>query len=915
MNSFLLFRDWYNIEKSKRVKAFRCGDFEECIERAKALAGHSAKRREKYARREDAILDALELEKQQLGNTSGLAEPSMIRGIGQTGGLAHEVSSVETLLETHRAPYYRITHLGRQSIHHAPEMAKSYTLSAEAVIRPSFQWDHQKQELETDDEKFESTPRMRGLQDFGLKIADVHRNLQPAMVANTSGSRCTEPSSIINIATSCGLQYDEGVAAHWKRKRSSGLKDSSSKRRDRKKPLMQVLENSAKLSVTAENLSSLRGPLLGDKSSGVGNQSLLLSPSTDLCGLPANAFPEASSTVSIGLDLSGCKSAQTQSMLVRSLDQEGSLSAIQFSSCPPITGPRCSMSCTHYGKPSILSMASIDKSSSNTEPHICNKLKDVVTGCRGKEGTEVVKVRDQVGSTGQQLSSAHRGSKPMRGQKVALFPSRPMEEYFSDYMNSSDHKSCQTFEDGSQRLVDEADKLHVNIVGNMLSNRAVGEYEAESFDFRSNFRSKRRWMANSQDIFSGIAQDRMPKSEPDKGMRTRDSKEFMNVDVLSDRDRGGDLYFPLDKCKNSHVKKNWGNQNLPKNYAGKISKEIDQSLHFSALARKSAPIVQLGVGNLFSHNQKHLHRCQRGIQSLKNERDVCIYSPIASSEYPDASWIDVQVDTRAKSQRESVPMVLLASKLNKKPIIGYPVVVEVAELNKLNTFFQGEGTVNSERLDEIQPVWRTGRRTARQRGHRFSSAIVDNGQSEPCKSTTVRHIEQSGIVVGSECGTKPIGRQSRISLLIPQYVEASSKPNVLDRKKRESLHKAALSKKVLRRVRLSSRKTRTRTLSSIAEEQGNRLGKHEIQFENDISVFSLAGKSQSWLRCCQVDDAGNSSDPQRANNENCMTLIQHSMPQGQIHQLSVLAPSTASVAACIPARVALARLKAVVCED
>ena len=61
-----LTRDWYNLEKSKRVKAFRCGEFDDCIERAESAQGMPTKKREKYARREDAILHALELERQML---------------------------------------------------------------------------------------------------------------------------------------------------------------------------------------------------------------------------------------------------------------------------------------------------------------------------------------------------------------------------------------------------------------------------------------------------------------------------------------------------------------------------------------------------------------------------------------------------------------------------------------------------------------------------------------------------------------------------------------------------------------------------------------------------------------------------------------------------------------------------------
>ncbi|CAL9161148.1 unnamed protein product [Musa hybrid cultivar] len=58
--------DWYNLEKSTRVKAFRCGEFDECIQKAMASAVHSSKfstSTGKYVHREDAILHALEIEK------------------------------------------------------------------------------------------------------------------------------------------------------------------------------------------------------------------------------------------------------------------------------------------------------------------------------------------------------------------------------------------------------------------------------------------------------------------------------------------------------------------------------------------------------------------------------------------------------------------------------------------------------------------------------------------------------------------------------------------------------------------------------------------------------------------------------------------------------------------------------------
>lgn len=57
--------DWYNLEKSKRVKAFRCGEFDDCINKVDG-ASSCTRRREKYACREDAIIHALQLEREKL---------------------------------------------------------------------------------------------------------------------------------------------------------------------------------------------------------------------------------------------------------------------------------------------------------------------------------------------------------------------------------------------------------------------------------------------------------------------------------------------------------------------------------------------------------------------------------------------------------------------------------------------------------------------------------------------------------------------------------------------------------------------------------------------------------------------------------------------------------------------------------
>ncbi|KAI4378110.1 hypothetical protein MLD38_015638 [Melastoma candidum] len=114
--------DWYNLEKSKRVRPFRCGEFDDCIERAVASLGMPPKKREKYARREDAILHALELEKQMLGDVLPLDNGHVRRA---------EATDEELLLRSN-------------SLH-------------------------------------QGAPRMRDLQDFGLKIVSSKRRDSPSV--------------------------------------------------------------------------------------------------------------------------------------------------------------------------------------------------------------------------------------------------------------------------------------------------------------------------------------------------------------------------------------------------------------------------------------------------------------------------------------------------------------------------------------------------------------------------------------------------------------------------------------------------------------------------------------------------------------------------------------------------------------
>ncbi|KAJ0250378.1 Uncharacterized protein HA466_0137230 [Hirschfeldia incana] len=71
--------EWYILEKSKNVKAFRCGEYDTHINKAKAVAAARAskQRTAKFTRRETAIITALEIENAHLAKQdNSLCSPS-----------------------------------------------------------------------------------------------------------------------------------------------------------------------------------------------------------------------------------------------------------------------------------------------------------------------------------------------------------------------------------------------------------------------------------------------------------------------------------------------------------------------------------------------------------------------------------------------------------------------------------------------------------------------------------------------------------------------------------------------------------------------------------------------------------------------------------------------------------------------
>ncbi|XP_008785043.2 uncharacterized protein At1g51745 [Phoenix dactylifera] len=231
--------DWYNLEKSKRVKAFRCGEFDACIERAEAAQGIPIKKREKYARREDAILHALELEKKQ--QKSGAASNSMANKPSAIMKKEFENLSSELCMRNDEPRVH-----GKYTSHKPQMLSRRAGLSHEEdnIGNPMYlDKGKNSNQFVFEEDIPENVPRMRGLQDFGLRIAPSKRKLS---------------QSVDNHMDISNAGHTVGVASHGgssknsfpnKKKRSQGgmVEESLVKKRDRRRPLNQVLQSSPKL--------------------------------------------------------------------------------------------------------------------------------------------------------------------------------------------------------------------------------------------------------------------------------------------------------------------------------------------------------------------------------------------------------------------------------------------------------------------------------------------------------------------------------------------------------------------------------------------------------------------------------------------------------------------------------------------
>ncbi|MCD7455110.1 hypothetical protein HAX54_027014 [Datura stramonium] len=239
--------DWYNLEKSKRVKAFRCGEFDDCIKRAEASQGMPPKKREKYARREDAILHALELERQLLDKKYGAGYSSIDKNNKSTADFVGK----ESVTSSEYPENGNGRHIGTK--YHQVSTRSGVSLEDKSALNVSFaEIPKDRNQLSGDVDNSGVLPRMRGLQDFGLSTAPLEHNHSASLALNGTDHPVLDSS--VHAAPD-GSNNTEGMVNVEKRSTLEKRKPSDDalvedvlvKRRDRRRPLAHVLQSSENL--------------------------------------------------------------------------------------------------------------------------------------------------------------------------------------------------------------------------------------------------------------------------------------------------------------------------------------------------------------------------------------------------------------------------------------------------------------------------------------------------------------------------------------------------------------------------------------------------------------------------------------------------------------------------------------------
>ncbi|XP_042506111.1 uncharacterized protein LOC122082542 [Macadamia integrifolia] len=576
----------------------------------------------------------------------------------------------------------------------------------------------------------EAIPRMRGLQDFGLRIASSKRKLSASSAPE--GSRRLFVVDHMDILPNGGRSV--GNANHVssikdslaaKRKRSQGgmPEESIVKRRDRRRPLVQVLQSSAKLPVSHSFQSD-------DNAT-----STLMHGEKEQTGVACRA--KRSKCVYLPVDSNGMDHTEPPPDQMEMLQAQ-----FEIDNCHPLPG-------------SLTEGCSSDELMEDVESDYSGR--DYLVPVKDEETTvfsgATTQVQPMDPSSGRYLST---DGLQVQGQSESM----SSEELDQTATVAADLEVSKWQQKG-KRNVRNLTKRPLEAADGKFSNGSICETYLEGRENNLNQRT-------SGPGFSPGGKDL--------------NYVYDEVDLI-------------DKDSMQAQVSGFGNRRYPS--AKSASKDWNRII---TNAVDSEEDTVWGMDGL---SQSIL----RGYWENRGDYFDPMYGGHHFGNGMESTLVDVNLKVQASYQGEHVPLVSLMSRLNGKAIVGHPIQIGALEDGATEKLLATHGGFDVEHgvndgSTGLPPVWRTARRTAMHRVPRpqLSSALEDD--------------ETADLHPYADLQSKPLyrkpypGNLSHKARLMKKSLSQIRRPSITEKK---------FPKKLLKKVSISSQKTRT--LSSIAIDQ------------------------------------------------------------------------------------------------
>lgn len=244
--------DWYDLEKPKGVKAFRCGEYDACIEKAKAAAAKSSKRSTKYPRRENAIILALEIERTSLfgdfpdphSPANDLDSEPVLNSMKHSASISHPSKEDEKTNSDRTSTCEGNSHSTQELSHSGISYEEA---NGSTYLKGQAFKGRRKTPNDSEDDGNEGIKRMKGLDDLGIA---AERKVKVLALANQVKSSASVNHARAGNCMSVGTLANGGCMPTSRRKRSQVVHiHELLKRKYRRRPLTKVLENTTMVPV------------------------------------------------------------------------------------------------------------------------------------------------------------------------------------------------------------------------------------------------------------------------------------------------------------------------------------------------------------------------------------------------------------------------------------------------------------------------------------------------------------------------------------------------------------------------------------------------------------------------------------------------------------------------------------------